>query len=276
MGIKNMNPFRLVRFSLLLATLFGYAGCSHAPAQPALPAHTSTASPPEAQAVDVEPQPSVDELLAQIAPPESCLNTLKNIRFALDTGLFNRPEFHTDENMRRFFGQWYHQEEGMYKTPDLIVDTDYYRSNQRKYPWVPCFATIHLSGMHKLPTGKYVDNIKGGIFFKGEPVRSFSFYDRLNNIKFDDFLDSLGLTRLTPAQDCNDAFSPNEIHLVRNVYYLRETIDRLQKDMASHVYGECILRYRFNTDHFDVYIIAITYRDGSIAQLEIQTEKRGK
>jgi len=256
---------RLLRLTALIG-IFGFAGCSDAPVQQASIVQDATQTI-EAKLAIVKHQPSVDELLAQIAPPESCLNTLKNIRFALDTELFLQSEFYTPENVRRFFGA------------SSIVDPKFSDVSRKISIADPCISRFHFGFVDYKP---WSDIKKGPLKEMHIRVRTTSnIKDKPKFIKIDEFLAQFNLKE--PIR--NRPIRNTDIYWVNRMYWdirhhstnftsamadSKRYIEKFDETPHPHPLGGAALNYTFNKK---IEIRIVTYRDGSIAEIELFINK---
>jgi len=249
-----------------LLGIFGFAGCSDAPVQQAAVVHDSKLTTETKPAV-VEHQPSVDELLAQIAPPESCLNTLKNIRFALDMELFLRPEFYTPENVQRFFGA------------SFIVDPKFSEVSRKTSIADPCISRFHFGFVDYKP---WSDISKGPLKEMHIRVRTTSnIKDKPKFIKIDEILAQFTLKepiRNRPRRN-EDIFWVNRMYwdirhhgtnFTSSMADSKRYIEKFDETPHPHPLGGVALNYMLNKK---IEIQIVTYRDGSIAEIEIFINK---
>ncbi len=296
--VKQCNAIWLLRFTGygLLGMALVLSGCSDTSLQSKvlnpIEQQPLVASPPvivPKQPPVIHEQQPIESLLVQLKDNDSCLNQLSNLRFALEHDLFNQVDLYTAENLIKFFDKKYYDINYFDGNLGVFSKNGYFtfKKNQHKFPKKPCFDVISIST--EVGSKWEVKDTKNRFSKAVIPTRmafsasnflSVSNFDRLNNLKFEELLASFQPMTLVSVRNCGDAMMQHWGKLIsahsvlQRKTSLRQTLKNIEKDMPEHAFGECELQYKLNTKNYLVDIIIITYRDGNIADLRINSTKQ--
>jgi len=193
-------------------------------------------------------EPATSELMAQLLPPNSCPNTLENLKFAMKTKLFTRDDFYTDENVRRFFGDYY--DITWDKNPNIkkVSIWNGYRTKmfyKNELPWAPCFREGELSKSQVKEKDKEVTR---SFFY----ARSESYY----HIGIDLFETVFGYSKPDAIRPFQPYFSPR--------HGSRQLSSEEMKNIIPHQYGRKKLNYFYKNNGYQASIEVETNLAGSI------------
>lgn len=226
-------------------------------------------------------EPSTEVLLAQLLPPNSCPNTLKNLKFAAENKLFLHEDFYTEANVKRFFGDYYRISEVTSK-PDFqqITLSSAYFVNEHEwslntfksheYPWFPCFSKVTVN---RKPYLKGERNYRVESSFSANHVRikpSFNLY-------VEQFINLLGKPNRVIFDDVDPLFhacGEGAFHGNPPNRECREAKRKKQEGRIAHTYGERLLGYFLKTPRHNQTITLKVSFEGIVEQFIIHTEEK--
>lgn len=210
-------------------------------------------------------EPPTSELMSQLLPPNSCPNTLENLKFAMRNKLFNRDDFYTDENVRRFFGDYYDIFwDKNKKLKKLSIWSAQKTSHIPKSdsPWVPCFRGGELSKWQEKEKDKEVTRA----FFYANSSR---YYD----VSIDLFETIFGYDKPFAMRPIPiGEYFPRAPHSLRNQENVKRMKEDEEKKVFHHQYGRKKLNYYFKKDSYRAGIEVETGLSGRVFKFSITSE----
>lgn len=224
---------------------------------------------------------NTEALLAQLLPPNSCPNTLNNLKFAAEQGLFLRENFYSEANAKRFFGDYY-RINGVTIKPNfqqLTLSSAYFVNEHEwslntfknhEYPWFPCFSTITIERRQPLK-GKRNYQVESSFSANYAEIKpSFNLYveqfvalfgkpDRVIFDEIEPLFHACGEGAFhgnPPNRECHEAKR------------------KKQEGRTAHVYGEKLLGYFLKTPSHNQAITLKVSFDGIVEQFIIHTEEK--
>ncbi len=213
-------------------------------------------------------EPNTEALMAKMLPPNSCPNTLKNMKFAMEQKLFLRTDFYTDENLKRFFGDYYnfHWKKNTSETKILDIYSRYEKDklDNNDFPWFPCFAGgIIRHTIDKYHTKENVNRIE--TLIGTDVLVAFNKHKITHTVHIDQFIAIFGIP---------DAIRPRmsgELGYSSSAHPLTDPLKNLEAGRTLHRYGAKELIYKYRDANYRAVISLLTYYDGTVGKFSLST-----
>ncbi len=285
---KQRNGRWLLRIKVLCLGLF-LSACSETPvsqtSEMTIPPDSTVQQPVKSFG---SPLPT-DVLMAQVKPPNSCVEMMENLHFAAESGLLFRDGFFNQQNIMKLLVVGDSTKfEDVWKSSNLYMLIDNYKVNKKA---LPCSDLINI----RYVSGEYIEleGQLGELVLNRKDKNFDQYYKRINidtiidvfklkkldyldrsPIRYESLLRRFSRPRLPHHGEKFDKKAFEE-RLERERKKFHELIEQIEINTIPHPLGRSRIIYRKENNVFGVQFDLFTYQDGSINKFFI-TIKRSK